>query len=152
MTIKVGETLQDFSLKDQHDEEFTLSQLRGKKVLLSFHPLAWTNVCAKQMQSLEANFDTFTKLNTVPVGISVDSAPSKKAWGESLGIKNLRMLSDFWPHGGLASLLGIFMGKFGFSERANIIIDRLGKVIFVKVYPVRELPPIDEIIAFLKEN
>ncbi len=95
MTIKVGEIVQDFSLKDQHEEEFILSKFRGKKVLLSFHPLAWTDVCAKQMQSLEENFDTFAKLNTVPVGISVDSVPTKKAWGDSLGVKKLKMLSDF---------------------------------------------------------
>ncbi|MGB9694698.1 MAG: redoxin domain-containing protein [Caldisericaceae bacterium] len=152
MAIRVGENVQDFTLKDQNDEEFTLSRFRGKRVLLSFHPLAWTGVCAKQMQSLEENFETFVQLNTVPVGISVDTVPSKKAWGDSLGIRNLRMLSDFWPHGALASLLDVFMEKFGFSERANIIVDGKGKVIFVKVYPVREVPPIEEVLDFLREH
>ena len=45
----------------------------------------------------------FETLNTMPFGVSIDSAPSKLAWGESLGIKDLRMLADFWPHGGNAS-------------------------------------------------
>jgi len=49
--IQKGETAADFVLKDQNGREFKLSESRGKKVLLSFHPLAWTSVCAKQMQS-----------------------------------------------------------------------------------------------------
>lgn len=150
MAIKVGDIVPDFSLKDQSEQEFKLSRFRGKRMLLSFHPLAWTTVCAKQMQSLEENFTTFKELNTVPVGLSVDSVPCKKAWAESLGLKKLRILSDFWPHGNVAFLLGLFIEKFSFSERANIIVDGRGKVIFVKVYPIRELPDISEIIEFLK--
>jgi len=150
MAIKVGDIVPDFSLKDQSEQESKLSRFRGKRVLLSFHPLAWTTVCAKQMQSLEENFKTLKELNTVPVGLSVDSVPCKKAWADSLGLKKLRILSDFWPHGNVAFLLGLFIEKFGFSERANIIVDGRGKVIFVKVYPIRELPDISEIIEFLR--
>ena len=150
MAIKIGDIVPDFSLKDQSEQEFKLSRFRGKRVLLSFHPLAWTTVCAKQMQSLEENFKTLKELNTVPVGLSVDSVPCKKAWADSLGLKKLRILSDFWPHGNVAFLLGLFIEKFGFSERANIIVDGRGKVIFVKVYPIRELPDISEIIKFLR--
>ena len=150
MAIKVGDIVPDFSLKDQNEQEFKLSRFRGKRVLLSFHPLAWTSVCAKQMQSLEENFKTFKELSTVPVGISVDSVPCKKAWADSLGLKKLRILSDFWPHGNVAFLLGLFIEKFGFSERANIIVDGRRRVIFVKAYPIRELPDIAEIIEFLK--
>ena len=43
--INVGEPVPDFTLKDQNEKEITLSDLKGKKVLLSFHPLAWTGVC-----------------------------------------------------------------------------------------------------------
>jgi peroxiredoxin len=150
MAIKIGDIIPDFSLKDQDEKEFKMSKFRKKRILLSFHPLAWTSVCAKQMQSLEENFKTFKGLNTVPVGISVDSVPCKKAWADSLGLKNLRILSDFWPHGNVAFLLGLFIEKFGFSERANVIVDERGKVIFVRVYPIHELPDINEVIEFLK--
>lgn len=148
--IQKGETAPDFTLRDHNGEEFKLSDSRGKKVLLSFHPLAWTDICARQMQSLEANADTFASLNTVAVGVSVDSIPSKKAWAESLEIKKTRLLSDFWPHGEVIGLYGLFREKDGFSERANIILDENGKVIFSKVYPVSELPDIREVIEALK--
>ncbi len=146
-----GELAPDFVLKDQDGKELKLSTLRGQRVLLSFHPLAWTGVCAKQMQALEANADTFTSLNTVPVGISVDSVPTKKAWAKDLGINNIRLLSDFWPHGQVARLYGIFREKEGFAERANIIVDENGKIVFSKVYEISQLPDIDEIIKVLKE-
>ena len=147
--VGLGEKVRDFNLKDQLGKDFTLSEFVGRKILLSFHPLAWTSVCAKQMQSLEENRGAFEKRNTVAVGVSVDSVPCKKAWAEELKIEHTRLLADFWPHGALANQLGIFRDKDGFSERANIIIDEQGKVMFVKVYPTKELPDINEIIKAL---
>jgi len=148
--IQKGEMAPHFSLKDQNGDEFNLSAAKGKRVLLSFHPLAWTNICAKQMQSLEANTDTFDSFNAIPVGISIDSVPTKKAWAENLHIKITRLLSDFWPHGYVAKLYGIFREDDGFSERANIVIDENGKILFSKVYPLSELPDIQEVVRVLK--
>ena len=147
--IKIGQKAPDFVLKDQHNQEFKLSGFKGRKVLLSFHPLAFTKVCARQMQALEKNLKAFDLLNTVPVGMSVDTVPSKHAWAREIKIKNLRMLSDFWPHGKVAKGYGIFRREQGFSERANILLDEFGKVIWVKVYPIKELPDIKEVLKFL---
>lgn len=149
--MKVGDQFRDFSLEDQNKEVFILSKLKGKKVLLSFHPLAWTSVCSEQMKSLEKNKEVFDSLNTTAVGISCDTVPSKKAWAKSLGIESTRLLSDFWPHGKVAETYGIFRSKYGTSERANIIIDQNQKVAFVKVYPVGQLPDIKEVIEVLKK-
>ncbi len=144
--IKAGDTAKDFRLKDHNDHEVSLKGLSGKKVLLSFHPLAWTMVCAEQMKSLEANFEKFTELNTVPLGVSVDPGPCKKAWASELGIEKTSLLCDFWPHGQVAADFGIFIEEKGISERANIIIDENGKVVFIKIYPISKLPDITEII------
>lgn len=149
--IKIGDKIQDFRLRDHKDKEVNLYDFSGKKVLLSFHPLAWTRVCAEQMNSLEENQESFTKLNTVVFGISVDSIPSKRAWARELGITHIKLLSDFWPHGEVARAYGIFREKEGVSERANIIIDEEQKVIFFKVYPGHQLPDIAEIIQFLEK-
>ena len=147
---QIGEKAKDFALKDQNGKEFKLSQFSGKRVLLSFHPLAWTEVCAKQMKSLEENRVTLDSLNTIALGISVDTMPSKLAWAESLGIKNTPLLSDFWPHGEVAKLYGIFRDKNGFSERANIVVDENQKIVFFKVYQISQLPDMNEIIDFIK--
>jgi peroxiredoxin len=149
--IKTGDNFGDFTLKNHQDLAINTTSIIGKKILLSFHPLAWTPVCSQQMQSLENNYQTFKSCNTVPLGISVDSVPCKKAWAENLGIANLDLLADFWPHGGLASRLGIFIEQFGFSERANIVLDEQRVAVFVKVYPIKQLPDVLEVISFLKK-
>lgn len=149
--IKIGDKIQDFRLRDHKDKEVNLSDFSSKKVLLSFHPLAWTRVCAEQMNSLEENHELFTKLNTVVFGISVDAIPSKRAWARELGITHIKLLSDFWPHGEVARAYGIFREKEGVSERANIIIDEEQKIIFFEVYPGHELPDIAEIIQLLEK-
>ena len=82
--IKIGEEAKDFTLKDHDGNEVSLSSLRGRKVLLSYHPLAWTGVCAKQMQSVDARYKEFEALGTMPLGLSVDTVPSKKAWAKEL--------------------------------------------------------------------
>ena len=147
-----GDIGKNFSLKDQNDKTFDLLENSGRKTLMSFHPLAWTAFCAAQMESLEVNRETLESLDTLAVGISVDSVQCKKAWAESLGIKNTRLLCDFWPHGNIAQAYGIFREANGFSERANIIVDGDQKVMFIKVYPVHSVPDISEIVSFLKKT
>jgi peroxiredoxin len=73
--VRVHDPAGNFSLKDQDDKTFDLFENMGRRTLLSFHSLAWTPFCAAQMKSLEDNLDTFSALNTVAVGISVDSIP-----------------------------------------------------------------------------
>jgi len=103
------------------------------------------------MKSLSENQHVLEKLNTVPVGISVDSVPCKRAWAKELRIESMRLLSDFWPHGGVAALFGILRDKDGFSERANIVVGEDGIIIFFKRYDIPELPDVSEIIGFLKK-
>jgi peroxiredoxin len=148
--ISIGVRAPDFTLKDQDGEKMKLSALKGKKVLLSFKPLAWTSVCHDQMRLLEENHLRFDELNTIAFGIGVDSVPSNKAWAQSMDIKNTRLLSDFWPHGEIARYFGVFREKDGFSERANIIVDEDQKVIFAKIYPTSQLPDFEEILKCLE--
>ena len=148
--IKAGLKAPDFILQDHLKKEFKLTDFEGKRILLSFHPLAWTAVCAQQMQSLEKHWKDFKELNTIAVGISIDSIPSKKAWADHIGVQNIRLLSDFWPHGNVAKKYGIFKQEDGFSERTNIIINEEGKIEFFRVYEMGELPDIREILTFIR--
>ena len=101
------------------------------------------------MQDLENNWDRFEGFHTVALGISVDSVPCKKAWARSIGVEKTRLLADFWPHGGVAGLYGVFRQDDGFSERAVFILDAKGVIRFRKVYPISERPDIDEILRAL---
>ncbi|MFA5253780.1 MAG: redoxin domain-containing protein [Methanoregula sp.] len=150
--VQPGDPAQNFSLKDQNDKTFDLYEQAGKRILLSFHPLAWTEYCAAQMQSLEENADAFSRLNCVPVGISVDSRPCKLAWANTIGVSRTPLLCDFWPHGAVAQKYGLFRDENGFSERANVIVDERKKIAFAKVYPVHSVPDIQEILDFLEKT
>jgi len=150
--IETGTTAPDFTLKDHNSDEFHLAEITGRKILLSFHPLGWTGICRDQMLSLENNYDRFSELNTVPFGVNIDSVPSKKAWANDMGLQKLRLLSDFWPHGKVAKVYGVFREAEGFAERANILIDEDKKVVFARIYPISELPDIEEVIDFLKQS
>ncbi len=104
--IKVGTIVPNFTLEDNKGNMVSLKDYRGRKVLLSWHPLAWTSVCTDQMRALEANHDKFEKLNTVALGMSVDPAASKKVWAQVLSIRKTKLLSDFYPHGKVAQEQG----------------------------------------------
>ncbi len=62
------------------------------------------------------------------------------------------MLSDFWPHGALAKNLGIFRDEDGFSERANILIDQSGKIVWAKKYEIDDVPDLEEVFEAIKNH
>ena len=151
MPIEVGMPAPAFTMEDTEEQSVTLSSFRGGKVLLSWHPIAWTSVCTDQMRALEVNWDRFRALNTVPLGVSVDPSAGKKAWKEVLLLRNLPLLSDLWPHGKVATDYGIFHEEFGMSGRANFIVDENGILRWFKVYPMAQLPDIEEVFTELSK-
>ena len=147
MTIQVNQEAIDFTLKDQNKEDIKLSELKGKKVILSWHPLAYTPVCTDQMRSLERNYDRIQeKGDTVVIGISVDPFPAKAKWADILDLKDMKIVSDFFPYAEVTKAYGLFNEENGASKRANVIIDEEGKVQWVKVYGGSELPDVEEVI------
>lgn len=149
--LNLGDKVKDFKLKDQEGKEVSLSDFKGKKVLVSFHPFAWTSVCTDQMRALERNAETLKDNNVVALGLSVDPQPSKAAWANILGLEELRILSDFSPVGEVAKDFGVFVEKMNSSGRANFLIDEEGKLIWKKIYEISELPDIHEILKEIKK-
>lgn len=84
------------------------------------------------------------------MGISIDSIYSNGAWAKTMGVRSIPLLSDFWPHGAVASKFGVFREKDGFSERANFLVDEQGTIVFSKVYALDEQPDFHEIIDNIK--
>lgn len=149
--LELGSMLPQFNLKNHEGVEITNSDLRGKKVWLSFHPLAWTAVCEAQMKNIEGHYDYFFKeLNVYPLGISIDHMFTKQAWARAIGIEKLDLLSDFWPTGELAKACNLFREDYGSSERADLLFDEEGKLIFQKVYPISEVPELNLIVEAVK--
>jgi len=148
--LKIGEVAPNFTLPSQLRKSVTLSDLRGKNVVLAFYPLAWTPVCSLQIPHYEAEMDTFTTLDTQILSISVDSTDCLRAWAESLGGIHYPMLSDFWPHGEVANKFGVLRPE-GKAERALFIIDKKGIIRYIDVHDINDQPSNKELRRAIRE-
>ena len=133
MPIQVGEQAPDFTLRDQHGVEFSLSSVLGKKaVLLVFYPFAFSGTCQGELCQLRDELATYEDENVQVLGVSVDSPFALKAWANQEGYQ-FPLLSDFWPHGAVAQSYGVFNEAVGMALRGTFLIDVSGVVRFAEV-------------------
>lgn len=150
MVINLNTPAPDFTLPSHLDKSVTLSQLKGKNVVLAFFPLTFTPVCSSQIPAYEAELAKFTVLDTQILAISVDNTASQKAWASSMGGINYPILSDFWPHGAVAQKYGVLRAE-GYNERAVIVIDKEGIVRYADVHDIDSAPSNQELRKVLRE-
>jgi peroxiredoxin len=148
--LPAGSPAPDFELRSHTGSTVRLSDLRGTPVVLAFHPLAFTPVCAVQMQTYERERARFDALGARVLGVSVDAGPAKKAWADALGGLTHDLLSDFHPKGQVASDYGV-MRDDGISERAVFIIDRTGTIRWAQQYLIPEQPDHEEMFRQLEK-
>ena len=107
------------------------------------------------MPALNDVLDKFAGFDAQVVGISIDSTFSHIAWQEkSIGMLRFPLVSDFWPHGGVARKYGVFREGPplpGISERAVFIVDKQGKIAFSRVYELGEEPPHEDFFEALEK-
>lgn len=148
--IAVGTEAPDFTLPNRDRQTVTLSDYRGRTVVLAFHPLAFTPVCSTQMRTYEQEQPRFRALGVTVLSISNDANPAKKAWAESLGGISYEMLSDYFPHGAVASSYGVLRDD-GLADRAVIVVDKDGIVRWTKRYDMPDQPDVEELIGVLEK-
>jgi peroxiredoxin len=141
MVPTIGSEAPDFELRSHRGGTVKLSQFQGRQnVVLAFHPLAFTPVCATQMSSYESDIRKFESADTTILGISIDAQPAKTAWAKELGVSSFDLLSDNYPYGEVARRYGVFREQDGISERAVVVVDKNGKVAWSKVYDIPQQP------------
>lgn len=135
MAIQIGQPAPDFTLYDTNKQPVTLSDQKGKAVLLLFFPLAFTSVCTAELCSVRDNYKVYESLNAVPFGISVDSLHSLKKFKEEQAL-NFTLLSDFNKEVSKAydSIYEEWgFGMRGVSKRSAFLIDKDGIVQYAEV-------------------
>ncbi len=151
LKVKVGQKAPDFILTAVSGTSVSLKDYKGKKnVVLSFVPAAWTPVCSDQWPGYNIVQDLFEANDAVLLGLSVDNIPTLHSWTNQMGKLWFDVLSDFWPHGAVASRYGILRSD-GTAERAIIIIDKKGIIRYIDVHDINERPPLESIVRELEK-
>jgi peroxiredoxin (alkyl hydroperoxide reductase subunit C) len=125
--IAVGEQAPDFTLRNQDGEKVSLSDYRGRKLMLVFYPGDFSPVCGDQFSIYQEVKPEIAEKGVELVGISVDSFFAHKAFQEKLGF-DTTLLSDFEPKGEVARAYGSYVEKMGFANRTLVLVDEDGTV------------------------
>jgi peroxiredoxin (alkyl hydroperoxide reductase subunit C) len=143
LNVKIGEPAPDFTLPSVSGEKISLSQFRGKKnVVISFVPAAWTPVCSDQWPGYNIVKALFDENEAILLGITVDNIPTLYAWTKQMGKLWFSVLSDFWPHGAVASQYGVLRSDW-VSERALFFIDKNGIISDIQVSDINKRPDLE---------
>ena len=137
MTLVVGDTAPDFTLKNQHGQEISLSALRGKPVVLVFFPFAFSGICTGELCEIRDNLNVFAGDDATVLAISCDHFFSNRAFADRDGY-TFDLLSDFWPHGAVSQAYGVFEESAGAARRGTFLIDADGIVRWSVENPIGE--------------
>lgn len=151
LKVKVGQKAPAFKLKAVSGKIIYLKDYRGKKnVVISFVPAAWTPVCSDQWPGYNIVQDIFESNDAVLLGITVDNIPTLYSWTNQMGKLWFEVLSDFWPHGVVASKFGVLRSD-GLSERALFIIDKKGIIRYIDVHNINQRPLLEDLVRQLEK-
>jgi peroxiredoxin Q/BCP len=150
--LNIGDKAPAFSLLDQDGKKVSLSDFKGKKLLLYFYPKADTPGCTKQACSVKDASKELKKLGTAALGISPDEPPKQKKFDEKYSL-GFPLLSD--PDNKVAKAYGAWGEKSMYGKkymgiiRSSFVIDEKGKILQAsyKVKPLDTLPNAKEVLA-----
>ena len=127
-TVAVGDIAPEFTLRDQHGAEVALSSFRGEQaVLVVFYPFAFSGICTGELCEIRDDLAAFQNDAVQVLAVSCDPVYSLRAWADNQGF-TFPLLSDFWPHGAVASAYGVFDPERGMAVRASFLVDVDGVV------------------------
>lgn len=144
MVVAVGDEAPDFAVRDQHGETVQLSALRGQKAaLVVFYPWAFSGICGGELHALEQRLESLTAAGVEVLTVSTDAMYALRAFADAEGF-TFRLLSDFWPHGAVASAYGVLEESVGVALRGTFLVDLDGVVRWTVVNGIGEARDVDE--------
>jgi peroxiredoxin len=153
MSLQTGQPAPQFTLVSTQLKEVSLSDFKGKKVVLHFFPMAFTGTCTTQLCTMRDSFGYYDGLNAVILGISVDSPFTLAKFKEENNYQ-FELLSDFNKEVSTAYdciYKEFVLGLKGVSKRAAFVIDEDQKIIYAEVLEVAtDLPDFNAIAAAVK--
>ena len=147
--LQPGAIAPDFTLKTTPDRSVSLSEFRGRPVILAFYPADWSTVCSDQMALYNQVLPEFRRLGAQLIGISVDGTWCHAAFSSDRKL-HFPLAADFEPKGAVARAYGVYRDADGTSERALFVIDGRGVIRWSYVSPIGVNPGADGILAALE--
>jgi peroxiredoxin len=147
--LAIGTKAPDFSLPVTPDQKLSLSELRGKKIILAFYPADWSPVCGDQMGLYNEMLDYFKKHNAELLGISVDGKWCHLSFSKDRNL-HFPLLADFEPKGAVSQRYEVYDESIGESRRALYVIDEEGIIRWNYLSPVAVNPGADGIMDALE--
>ncbi|RDW17438.1 thioredoxin-dependent thiol peroxidase [Oceanobacillus chungangensis] len=154
MTVEVGKLVKDFTLPNQDGESVSLSDYKGKNVVLYFYPKDMTPGCTTEACDFRDQHESFLGLDAVIIGISPDPADSHQKF---IGKYDLPFLLLADENHKVAEEFDVWQLKNNFGReyygvvRSTFIIDKEGKL--QKEYrKVKVEGHVEEALAFIREN
>jgi peroxiredoxin len=147
--LAAGTVAPAFSLHVTPDQKLSLSELRGKPVILAFYPADWSPVCGDQMELYNEILPEFQKHGAELIGVSVDGVWCHEAFAEDRHL-HFPLAADFEPKGQVAMSYGAYRAEEGVCERALFVIDRNGVIAWSYRSPIAINPGADGILEALE--
>jgi len=147
--LGVGTPAPEFALHTTPDQVVSLSEFRGRPVILAFYPADWSPVCGDQMALYNEMWREFEEHRAQLLGISVDGVWCHRAFAEARKLR-FPLLADFEPKGDVSRRYGVYRNGDGISERALFVIDGEGIVRWSYLSPIGVNPGADGIFEALE--
>ncbi|MDB5825748.1 MAG: alkyl hydroperoxide reductase/Thiol specific antioxidant/Mal allergen [Herminiimonas sp.] len=148
--LPAGTPAPDFSLRVTPDQMLTLSEMRGRPVILAFYPADWSPVCGDELALFNEILPEFKKRHAELLGISVDGVWCHQAFAKYRNL-HFPLLSDFEPKGEVARTFGAYRSNDGVCARALFVIDMQGVIAWSYLSPVGVNPGADGILEALEK-
>jgi len=150
MILSPGTKAPDFVLNKSPDEKLSLSELRGRPVILVFYPADWSPVCGDELALFNECLPQFQRYDAQVVGISVDGVWCHKAYAKARNLE-FPLLADFEPKGTVSRRYGAYRAQDGFSERALFVLDGDGVIRWSYLSELTKNPGADGVLAALEQ-
>jgi peroxiredoxin len=149
--IEPGSPAPDFTLRDQDGNQVSLTDFRGRTVVLVFYPADFSPVCTDQLNLYQEVLAQIEERGATLLGISVDGAFCHKAFRQHLGV-TIPLLADFHPNGEVAKAYGVWVEEHGIAARALVMVDPQGTVAWSHQSPPLEVPGANLIFDALEQR
>jgi len=147
--LEPGTEAPDFALRSTPDQLLSLSECRGRPVILAFYPEDWSPVCSDQLALYQELLPEFQRFDAQLIGVSVDGMWCHRAFAENRHLR-FPLLADFEPKGAVARMFGAYRANDGTSERALFVIDAKGMIRWSYCSPIEVNPGADGILEALE--